>query len=186
MMTNIEYSVIIPFRNELNLLQTALASIPDRKDIQIVIIDNSINSLESQFVNKHTLCMVNYLVSNPSKGAGCARNVGLKYAIGKWLLFLDADDNYENNAFKLFDEYKTSDYDLIYFNITSRMLGTNKISTRHIRYEHKLNRYLNTGNENIVRYTFPTPYCKMVRRSMVIEKKYILMKRRYRMMLCFR
>lgn len=167
MSIQIIYSVIIPFRNDLHLLKNALNSIPDREDIQILIVDNSKHSLESQFVNEHRLCSVMYLISDSSKGAGCARNVGLRHAVGQWLLFLDADDYFMPHAFNLFDEYKDSKCELIYFNITSCMLETGEASKRHLPYNRKINEYLISHNESIVRYTFPTPYCKMICRSLV-------------------
>lgn len=44
MLTNINYSIIIPHKNSAGLLQRCLDSIPQRDDIQIIIIDdNSLN-----------------------------------------------------------------------------------------------------------------------------------------------
>lgn len=168
-MMNFNYSIIIPFRDNIDLLQTAVNSIPDRTDIQIIIVDNSKESLESFFVNNHKNACLKYLTSSATKGAGHARNVGLEQAEGKWLLFLDADDYFTKSAFEYFDEYLNTEFDLVCFNITSCMLETGARSNRHVPYGIKLQQYFSTNNDIVIRYLFPTPYCKMIRHVIVSQ-----------------
>lgn len=163
------YSIIIPFRDNLSVLYVALKSIPDRRDIQILIIDNSAESLESRFENCHSLCLVDYLMSDSTKGAGCARNVGLKNAVGKWLLFLDSDDFFMPGAFDFFDRHLEDDCDVVFFRITSCKLGTRNESERHYAYNRRVDKFITTKNENYLRQMLVTPYCKMIRRQMVVD-----------------
>lgn len=166
-MDPVRYSVIIPFRDNISILKIACDSIPNREDIQVIIIDNSNVpfgcDVTADFLNPNLL----YLTSDPRKGAGCARNEGLKYAKGRWLLFLDSDDYFTDDAFDVLDKYYESDYDIVYFNATSINLKYNKISNRHVTIDNLIKRYLSTGNEDYLRYSYINPVCKIIRRSLI-------------------
>ena len=80
------FSVIIPHKDCIALLYRAVDSIPDSLDIQILIIDNSISPIPSDLFKRNRK-NVEIFYSDPQLGAGGARNTGLRYAKGKWLLF---------------------------------------------------------------------------------------------------
>ena len=110
----VNYSIIIPHKNSPELLERCLNSIPERKDIEIIVVDDySDESRRPQ--TKRADVKVIYLTKEQTKGAGRARNIGLGKAAGKWLLFADCDDYYINNAFDEFDKVKDTDYDIIFF-----------------------------------------------------------------------
>lgn len=114
-MVRINYSFIIPHRNAPILLNRLLKSIPERDDIEIIIVDdNSDNNLRPS-TNRIDVQLI-FLSEEQSKGAGRARNIGMSKASGKWILFADADDFYENGFIKILDEYVDSDLDILYFN----------------------------------------------------------------------
>ena len=60
------------------------------------------------------LYLANIIFTKEGKGAGYARNTGIKYVKGKWLLFSDADDYFSENVNRLFDDYENSVMDVIY------------------------------------------------------------------------
>ena len=113
----INYSVIIPHKNIPELLQRCLASIPRREDVQIIVVDDNSDPDKVDFEHFPGLNdpFVEVVFTKEGKGAGYARNVGLKKAIGKWLLFADADDFYNYCINYILDEYVNSDADIIYF-----------------------------------------------------------------------
>lgn len=114
-MANIRYSFIIPHRNSPQLLYGLLETIPERDDIEVIIVDdNSKDSLRPQVKRNHT--DVVYLDASHSNGAGHARNVGLARATGEWLLFPDCDDSYQNGFCNILDKFAHSDLDVLYFN----------------------------------------------------------------------
>ena len=160
------YSVIIPFRDKMELLKKAINSIADRDDIQIIVIDNSAETMKNSFTHNHKKSTILYESSDPMGGAGHARNVGLEMALGKWLLFLDADDYFLPGAFSSFDKYLQSLYDVIFFNIKAVVLQTGEPSHRS---SHVSDWLLNEDEEQM-RYRSATPYCKMIRRNFVEEK----------------
>ena len=118
MMNEINYTIIIPHKNIPDLLRRCLNSIPRRDDIQIIVVDDNSDSEKVDFEHFPGVgekCVEVYFTKE-GKGAGYARNVGLKHAKGKWLLFADADDFFEDGFINSLDKYSTSDFDVIYFN----------------------------------------------------------------------
>lgn len=162
---NANFTIIIPFRDKMDLLEKAVSTIPDREDIQVVVIDNSVKSMEGQFHHSKKSLGLQYLTSDPTKGAGHARNVGLDHATGKWLLFLDADDYFTEDAFSFFDKYLDSAYDIIFFNVMGVKLATGEPSNR----ASYISKWIKNGDEGMMRYRCGTPYCKMIRRGLVVE-----------------
>ena len=170
----INYSIIIPFKGQFNLLNKACASIPDRGDIQILIIDNneiepSNDIIKNNLLSAYKNSTISYLFSSPNKGAGHARNIGLINAVGKWVLFLDSDDYFSNTAFDLFDKYLNSSSDIIFFNIQAYKVSTGQTSKR----ADYISKFINNRNEDLLRYRCPTPYCKMIK-SELIRKNSIM------------
>lgn len=163
------YSVIIPFRDCTDFLHIACSSIPNRDDIQIIVVDNAQNPIGTDAIKKFEKIKIEYYISSPTKGAGCARNEGLKHAKGKFLLFLDADDYFTADAFSVFDKELNNDFDIVYFNATSIDLKTGMKGNRHCAIDSKIKKAIN-GNEDVLRYQFVNPVCKMVRREFV-EKR---------------
>lgn len=168
---DINYSVIIPYHDIPDLLKVCLNSIPVRDDVEIIVIDD--NSKEKFDVNL-TLHSDNpnyhYIYTTEGKRAGYARNVGIENATGKWLLFADSDDYYDEKAFDYFDEYLDSDYDIIHFNQEGRFVGTDEFSDRCLMFTNKINKYAGLPeqmNSDDIRFNMPTPYVKMIKHDIV-------------------
>lgn len=113
----INYSIIIPHKNTPLLLRRCLDSIPERDDIEVIIVDD--NSMNINWDDWKFNTNVSLLKTYKNKGAGFARNIGLKRAVGKWILFADSDDFFSQQFTLLLDGYRDSDYDIIYFRFFS-------------------------------------------------------------------
>ena len=166
-----KYTIIIPHYKVINLLERALNSIPDREDIQIIIVDDNSGIKQSEFekLNNFKKTFYQCIFTYESKGAGYVRNVGLTHALGKWLLFLDADDFFSKEAFHFFDKYVDSDNDIIYFNTTSVYSETLQISNRFELY-HSYIDFTNPNIEehlNIIRCSHVVPIAKMIKLDLV-------------------
>ncbi len=164
------YSIIIPYRDTLDLLQKAVAAIPDRDDIQVIIVDNSERPLVDSQIPKKNSADVVYTTSDQTMGAGRARNVGLKLVKGRWLLFLDADDYFTDCAFEAFDEFLLKEYDIVYFKSDSINLKDGTTSGRHIVINQLIDKYQSTGDEGVLRYQFVNPIAKMIRTDFILNK----------------
>ena len=135
----INFTFIIPHKNTPDLLQRCIDSIPRREDIQIIIIDDNSSNHIVDFDNfpgqNDNNVEIHFLKEN--KGAGYARNIGLKHAKGKWLLFADADDYYTEDLAKHLDEIINLQYDIIYFKTLCRDINGEKMIS-YIDYMHNL------------------------------------------------
>lgn len=113
-MEEINYSFIIPHHNSPELLIRCLDSIPQREDMEIIVVDDNSQEDKRPHVMRNDVQTI-YIDASQSKGAGKARNVGLAKAKGKWLLFADCDDFYEKGFLNELDKFRESTYDIIYF-----------------------------------------------------------------------
>ena len=103
-MNSIDYSIIIPHKNIPELLQRCLDSIPRRDDLEIIVVDNNSSPELVDFdhfpgMDRSDVVMVR---DNESKGAGGARNTGVSIARGRWILFVDADDMFNDCINQIF------------------------------------------------------------------------------------
>ena len=170
------YSVIIPHYKDMDSLKSLLESIPLRRDIQVIVVDDHSFEDPGEFIKKASVFRQGdtvYRVSDEDKnGAGRCRNIGLKEAKGKWLVFADADDLFAEGAFEKMDAYADHDADIIYFTPTSVKLPENEPGKRHIPSANKVRAYLEKKDEmseSLLRYDMFAPWTKMIRRSMVEE-----------------
>lgn len=169
---DISLSVIIPHRNIPELLRRCLGSIPKRNDLQIIVVDDCSEESVVRFITdiKKTNRIELYSTTSPS-GGGTARNIGLSYAKGKWVTFIDADDFFTSKFNIIVDTLKLlpKDVDVLYcaansldseyFTTSDRANTLNKYISLHQRK--------NPEGENRLRFTFGEPWCKIVRRNLI-------------------
>lgn len=171
------FSVITPHYNSTLLLKRLLSSIPVDESIQIIVVDDksveNITEVKDLIIARGGIFLHN---TTGKKGAGVCRNLGLAQAVGKWIVFADADDYFLDGAFDIMKQHADSEADIIHFIPTSIDIETGKISTRHIWFEKLVRRYLAEPveeNEMMLRYRHMVPWSKMFRREMV-QKEGIL------------
>ena len=168
-MNRVNYTVIIPHfsKGDTCLLNRAVSSIPQRDDLQVLVVDNSpIPIPDSLFIDRSD---VTILYSDNSRFAGGARNVGIGQSKGKWLIFMDADDFFTQDAFEIFDEYKNSNNDIIYFKSNSKYSDTLENANRSVCYNTLVDEYLKTADDMRLRTEFNVPWAKMINRSFIEE-----------------
>ena len=115
---DMNYSFVIPHHNTPDLLQRLINSIPQREDIEIIVVDDNSDEDKKAAVNRPDVRTI-FIDKDHTKGAGRARNVGMDVATGKWLLFADADDLYKPGFIDVLDEYKDDDIEMLFYNIDS-------------------------------------------------------------------
>ena len=128
------YSIIIPHHGPEELLQRLLSSIPKREDTEVIVAEDK-----------------------DSRGAGWARNEGLKQAKGEYLIFADDDDYFLPCFNEILDMSHTAD--VIYFSASSiswRSARLNWVMAQEPSYR-----------EDLLRQTFTEPWCLIVKRSLV-------------------
>jgi glycosyltransferase involved in cell wall biosynthesis len=90
----VEISVIIPTRNRLAYLKEAVASVlaQDHRDREVVVVDDASEDGTWAWLSSLTDPDVRVLRMEQHGERSAARNLGLNYAQGKYVLFLDDDD----------------------------------------------------------------------------------------------
>lgn len=164
----IKYSIIIPHYDSPQLLVRCLKSIPISEEIQVIVVDDCSPDFEkySETIPELKRPYLELYTTVTNGGGGKARNVGLKHAKGKWILFADADDYYLDGFVDELDKYYDSDNDIVYFNIISRdELGNALTTNKDIIY--KL--YEERGDERIFRYNYTEPWGKLIRQSLIVD-----------------
>lgn len=164
----IRYSIIIPHHNIADLLVRCLESIPDREDIQVIVVDDN-SSDEDAFLGAISQVghrNVEAYVTKEGRGAGYARNVGLKHAKGKWLLFADADDFYVCGFDAIIDSYYDSTDEILYFN-TKCCLSENTAEAGDKTKDLLFERYRQENDLDLFRFGYTEPWGKMIRKELV-------------------
>ena len=165
------YTIIIPHKNCPDLLQRALDSIPEKEDIQVIIVDDNSDASKVDFEKFPGLERKNTIVvfDKSGKGAGRARNIGLSKIENntKWVTFLDADDFYTKDAESIFEKYKDHNSDIIYFHCDSAFSETLEPSQRHISRNKKLEKgKLDNG---LIRYKDYVPWAKFISYNIISQ-----------------
>lgn len=171
MIRNIAFSIIIPHRDIPDLLSRCLASIPRREDVQIIVVDDNSSSDKVDFGHFPGLNdpLVEIIFTKEGKGAGYARNVGIKSATGKWILFSDADDYFTDNFIEIIDKYNNSNYDLVYFGINEVDAMTKKRIPLDKIYSKKMHKAIYNNNHDAYIYTAYGPVAKLINLSLIKE-----------------
>lgn len=172
-MDNYNFSVIIPTKNTIKLLQDCLDSIPLRNDLEVIIVDDNSNPQLVDFEHYPGKDRPNTQVifTKDDKGAGFARNVGVLNAKGKWIIFSDSDDTFETDSInKMLNTYRDFSADIIFFNANRVDELTGEVLSQHLsknKYEKDKKHY-----EDFLRYRSNVPWAKMIKREL-IEKNSI-------------
>lgn len=173
----INYSIIVPHKNIPKLLQRCIDSIPRREDVEIIIVDDNSNPEIVDFMNfpGQTRENTKVIFTKEGKGAGYARNIGMQRAIGKWVLFADADDYFLDELLEKLDKYINSHCDMILFKTECRMTN-NATQEGHRQWlcTH-WNNLIDAYNENNhhrdkLLYECVVPWGKMVKREFLVNK----------------
>ncbi len=175
-MPSCNFSIIIPHHNNVRLLNRCLSSIPQREDLQIIVVDDKsddaylseLEELKSRFP------LVEYACLRENGGGGKARNFGLKYARGTYVLFADCDDFFNYCIADVLDDYAKIDVDVVFFNAISLDTDTYNITyrARHLNHYFHVKEKDRKKAEECLRYRFGEPWCKLIKRN-VIESNHI-------------
>ncbi|MES2823536.1 MAG: glycosyltransferase family 2 protein [Pseudomonadota bacterium] len=98
-------SIVIPTHNRPQALDRSLASIFNQLDdsmkckFQIIVVNDGSHTSYEQQKDCFSKSVV-FIDVHPGRGVSNARNVGAKFASGKWILFLDDDDEFKYGYLK--------------------------------------------------------------------------------------
>lgn len=172
-MKSYKLSIIIPHYNSSDLLEKLLSTIPKDQNIEVIVIDDKSENKHIEYINSLNISekYIDFLfLKNETlkKGAGVARNIGLDYARGEWILFADADDYFSDNFYERVSQYFGSDNEVVFFRPTSIYIDTGEVADRHMNFTKCLDNYVkytNKESELKLRYNIPNPVCKLIKKD---------------------
>ncbi|MDE4078787.1 glycosyltransferase family 2 protein [Methanosphaera sp. Vir-13MRS] len=174
----VKISVIIPIFNTRKFLNKCLDSLLNQSltDIEIICVDdgstdNSLKILKS-YANKDDRVKV---LTRENNGAGAARNLGLKYVNGKYILFVDSDDWFEEDGLKLlYDKAEQLNVDLLLFDSIEHKIN-NQVTER--KYFNKNEDDFSNlvfdyhyKNNKLVMNSFFVPWTKLYKTKFLLDK----------------
>lgn len=127
-------TVICPVYNQEKLVIRALESIPERNDIEIIVIDdgstdntwNMLLKYRNANIDKKDITL---LYNETNKGVGYTVNRGYDIAKGKYVVLLGSDDYFTDNFEESLNELDGTDF--IYFNLEDNEGNEWKITTEN-------------------------------------------------------
>ena len=113
------FTVIVSTFNRRNLLSRAFNSLLEQDELDwecIIVEDGSKDDcfdIAKNLINEHPNFRYLY---HSNRGHGLTRNAGILASVGKYITFLDSDDEYKKNHLKLRKEFllDNSQYDFLY------------------------------------------------------------------------
>jgi len=171
-MHKIKYSVIVPHFNDAARLHRLLQSIPSsRDDIEILVVDDCSTKMSELTRIQDKWTSVRWMSTMLNSGAGAARNLGLSFASGEYIIFSDSDDLFAPSAFEIFDEY-VSNQELIYFLADGVQEIDGSRSGRADKFNHLVKRFSDSNSyPDLIELKLGhvVPWAKVYSRSFLIR-----------------
>ena len=99
------FSVILPTFNRSSVIERAIDSVLNQSftDFELIIVDDGSTDKTKTLLDRYD-DRIQY-VFQENRGVSAARNLGVKQAKGKWLAFLDSDDEWLDKKLELQNKY---------------------------------------------------------------------------------
>lgn len=123
MKSSLKLSIILPVYNKIDCIENCIKSLLNQgvNDIaEAIFVDDGSTDDTLSVLNKYKLKYPNFIkvISKSNGGVSSARNIGIKNAIGEWVLFVDPDDYLAPNVLsKIIGYYDRDDIDIIRFGV---------------------------------------------------------------------
>tara|TARA_B100000579_G_C22664030_1_gene772320 strand:- start:201 stop:950 length:750 start_codon:yes stop_codon:yes gene_type:complete len=157
-MNNPYISIIITYYKKRNFISKTLKAIKKQtyKNYELIFVYDDSNLIDLKYVKKLIANFKNYkiIINKKNYGVSYSRNIGIKFAKGSYIAFIDSDDIWENKKLSTqlkimnkakadvsYTSYKIIDED-------DKIIGTREVSSE-INYK-KLLRYCEIGLSTVI------------------------------------
>ena len=115
-------SIVVPMYNAEKTIRKCLGSIPDRPDVQVVIVDDASTdgcaSIASDFCLSRKSQDIRMVRLSENSGEGAARNKGMSLCLGEYIHSLDSDDWLIDGVYdKVVDSLPGCAADIVYIDL---------------------------------------------------------------------
>ncbi len=181
-MSKIFFSIVVPVYNVEQYIDRCISSLIDQDidDYEIILIDDaSVDNSVKKIKDWEQKCEKIFLIiKNENTGLSDTRNLGIKKAQGRYVLFIDSDDYIDRNVLKhLKDELEIYDPDILYFGYWVEQI--NKIERI---YNYKSQRgHIYAGKEfiknELIKRNLPIPACAACYKVEYLKKNNLFFKK---------
>lgn len=168
-------SIIIPHHNSEALLVELLSIIPERRDIEVVVVDD--HSPNPPVICPDDFVFDLHILNNTpdQRYAGTARNLGMDKARGHWTMFMDADDLVDADQLsevidQINDEEKQSVSADVYHFYGGSFRENREPGDRHMTTNWLVYNFVRRGNEGPFFHAHP-PWGKIIRSDFIRRHK---------------
>lgn len=161
--------IIIPHYNSEEKLIRLLETIKWTNYIEVIVIDDNSSNFDKKKLKEKFKDLKTY-TNEFKKGAGGARNTGIKKANSKYLIFADSDDLFLPGYHDVLSLFFEKNFDVVFFKTRSIIEGTNKSSKRHIFYNSLIDKYLSSSKKEEL-FPFFSPCNKLIRSDLIISNQ---------------
>lgn len=165
-----QVSIIIPAFNACKTIKKCIESLPQKDDIEIIIVDDGSTDGLFKYLKMNKLLQKNLTYyRQENKGAAYARNVGVRLSKGSYIMFLDSDDYVDTGALeKVIKACVNNQYDIFYYSFVQVDERGQKIRGRD------LGGFSGIGKEDLICYTLgwnlPWGQFKLIKHTLIDEK----------------
>lgn len=178
MMNNIKVSIIIPCYNSAEWIEKCLKSIPKRDDIEIICIDDGstddtlevlLEYQEKKYKDLHIITCIK------NQGVSHARNLGIEYATGEYLLMLDSDDYIYPKVFnEIVDNYLDGENDMVFYDMENNVKYVFKSDQNNYQCKYGNFKFIRREFLDDLRYTVGKQYAEDKELHIKLMEKYPL------------
>lgn len=170
-------SVVIPLYNKEQIIERTLKSVltQDYNDFEVVVVNDGSTDGSVEIVKSISDIHVT-LIEQENGGPSKARNTGVKNAKGKWILFLDADDELLPGALKHFDLLTKEHRDISMF-VCPYIVDNGKCQIQEYEYKNAIVK--NACKEQALVRISPHAGSALIKREFILKNMYNEQIRRY-------
>jgi glycosyltransferase involved in cell wall biosynthesis len=127
------FSVIIPTYNRASFVTKAVDSVLRQtfKDYEIIVVDDGSTDTTTQALELYGRTIT--IIHQVNSGVSAARNAGIRKATGRWIGFLDSDDEWEENYLACQLEHIRSNPNVIAFITNAINIHPGGVSHTHFQ-----------------------------------------------------
>ena len=158
-----DVTVIVPVFNAYNTIDKCIDSIINQtfKNFELLLINDGSTDKSIDKINKYAKKYKNFRVINKqNEGVAKTRNLGIKEAKGKYVMFIDNDDYVDKDYIeKYIDNIKNKDYDIV-------IGGYKRVNQNNeIIFSQKLKDY------EWSKYIVVSPWARIIKRDFLLKNK---------------
>lgn len=172
-------SIIIPIFNAESYIDRCLKSILNNniKNIEIILVNDGSVDRSGEICEKYKCNYENIIYINQcNQGPSVARNNGIARARGKYIAFIDVDDEVKDNFInKIMDEIKRDDIDLFMWGIEYQWINNEEIKKiENVQYdtkEYTSNKFLSEITKYFNEFYFNFVWNKLYKKDIILKNK---------------